>query len=170
MLRRLIRILPGHFAITLVACVLVSCCAVTQASCGNYLHTRAGAPRQLLAESSASASWRLSQQGLLLPDRLNSAQFPGRSPFPRPCSGPHCRQAPAQPFQIPRLPATTDTSVQEAGCLLTDQPCSSPNLQTTLANSGTAAALRGFPPAIEIPPEPVLQVSGRTGRVPGGRL
>ena len=170
MLRRLIRILPGHFAITLVACVLVSCCAVTQASCGNYLHTRDGAPRPLLSASSASAPWRLSQQGLLLPDRLNSAPLPGRSSTPRPCSGPHCRQAPAHPFQIPRLPATADTSVQEAGCLPTDRPCSSPDQQTALANSGTAAALPGFPPAIEIPPEPALQVSGRIRRVPGGRL
>ena len=154
MFRRLIRIVPSHFAITLVACVWLNCCAVTQASCGNYLHTRYGAPRPLLVEQPSAAQQGSThqgsmQQGLLLSDLLDSSHMPFRPH----CSGPHCRQAPSQPFQIPRLPPTNDSSSQEAGCLPTAQPGSSAELQSALSHTGTAAALPGFPPAIEIPPE-----------------
>lgn len=154
MFRRLIRILLCHSAVTLVVCVWLNCCAVTQASCGNYLHTRDGAPRQLLAESSAAVLLVTTPQGLLPPDLPGSVQRPEQTPFRPPCSGPHCRQAPAQPSQIPRLPTTTDSSTQEAGCLSAIQGGSSIEPQSLLAISGTAAAQPGFPPAIEIPPEP----------------
>ena len=154
MFRRLIRILLCHSAVTLVFCVWLNCCAMTQASCGNYLHTRDGAPRLSLAEQPSAAQQGSNQQGStqrgpLLSDLLDSS----RTPFHPPCSGPHCRQAPSQPFQIPPLPPTNDSSSQEAGCLPIDQPGSATEPQSALSHAGTAAALPGFPPAIEIPPE-----------------
>lgn len=145
-----------RLAAILVVSVVGIVCAQAEASCGNYLHTRNGGPHEMphnLPYGPLRALQGLAQDLRLTPLMTAPVKQPT---FPvMPCSGPFCRQSPDGPAG-----AVLD-SVHWNSLLKLAAGTGSAVLPSALAGARRVAAHEtaklqaGFPPGIDIPPEPM---------------
>ena len=145
-------------AALLVVSVVGIVCAQAKASCGNYLHTRNGGPQEMV-HNLPSGPFRAVQGPAqnLRQTLTQSMAVPVKQPTVpvAPCSGPFCRQSPDGPAG-----AVLD-SVHSNSLLKLAAGTGGAVLPSALAGArrgaahGTAKLQAGFPPGIDIPPEPM---------------
>lgn len=157
------------------------------ASCGDYLHTRAGAALSLPSRApdvvsavltAQQAAGRADHALTLQSVQLQSVQLHavsvvpdmdwlGALPMPAPvspvrplrrsCHGPNCHQSPL-PTQLPLMPSA-ETADERAAVLRAALIALRPVPVGVVAAAGTASVCRGYPLQLDRPPEWLLTVS-----------